>query len=116
MSTPAALSTALSSLVGGRCYPDMAPETAALPFIVYRQTAQAPVRTLDGKVHAHLDTYSIDIWAETRGGAESLHPQVRTAMNNSPLDATFQGLVWGADVEMGFEGCSLEYLIIDHAP
>lgn len=116
MSTPAAIFDAIKALVGNRVYSDEAPQDAALPFVVYRLTAQQPIRTLDGALHANIDTYSVDIWAETRVGAEALHPQVRDAMHAAAIDSTYQGLTWGADVEMGFEGCSMEFVIVDRNP
>lgn len=113
MSTPTSIFAALKGLVSNRVYPDEAPQDAALPFIVYRVSAQEVIQTIDGAVLATVDTYSIDAWAETRSGAETLQNQIRAAMTSSGLEQAYLGLQWGADVEMGYEGCSLEYRIVD---
>lgn len=62
-----ALYTALSPLVGGRIYPDVAPLVTARPYITYQQiggTAHAYIdKTLPDHEHALVQ---INIWADTR--------------------------------------------------
>lgn len=117
MDIPTALFNALSSVVDGRVYPDEAPQTAVLPLIVYRLNSQQVISTIDGtRPPLSIDSYSIDVWAETRSGVLALIAPVQTALRAavpSGLDSTYQGMTWGADAEVGYEGCALDYTIIN---
>lgn len=116
MSTAIDLYAALGPLVGNRVYPEEAAQDAARPFIVYRLTDQNPVTTMDGLTHACIEQYSIDVWHDTRSQVDALSKLVHEAMRTSDMDCTRGGSAWGADIEMGFEGCSHDYTIIDHNP
>lgn len=48
MTPEAHVFTALQALVGGRCYPDVAPSAAALPRIVYQQVGGRSVPYTEG--------------------------------------------------------------------
>lgn len=50
MSLEATIYTALSSLVGGRCYPDVSPDGAAFPLIIYQQVGGQAVDFVEAKV------------------------------------------------------------------
>ena len=54
MSLEATLKTLLGPLVGGRCYPDTAPDGAAFPLIIYQQVGGEAVEFLDQTVEAGL--------------------------------------------------------------
>ena len=50
MSLEATLYTLLGPLVGGRCYPDVSPDGAAFPLIIYQQVGGQAVDYVEGKV------------------------------------------------------------------
>lgn len=116
MNIPTEIYTTLRTLVADKVYPDEAAEDAEPPFIVFRLVSQDVLQTLDGRVHATQDNWSIDVWGDSRPAVVALAGQVQQAMRNSAMSTQYQGQTWGADVDMGFEGCSLDFLIIDHAP
>lgn len=103
----------LKGLVEDRVFPDEAPQGAPTPFIVFRMTSQEVIGTIHGTTVATIDTYAVDVWDDTRSKTLALVDQVRTAMQDSALNSEYLGLVWGADVEMGFEGCSVDFRIIN---
>lgn len=116
MRTPEKIIAALGPLVGGRVYPEEAPETAARPFIVFRLNEQQPGRTLDGKIHYYTDSYSIDVWHDQRRLVDLLGDQVVEAMRAADLQCQLESSAWGADQEVGFEGVSYDYTIISPGP
>lgn len=117
MDIPSALYSALGPVVANRVYPDEAPQTATLPLVVYRLTGQQVVGTIHGNAAPiTIDEYAIDVWAETRSGVLALIAPIQAAMRNAVaagLESNYQGMAWGADVEVGYEGCSLDYTIIN---
>ena len=88
MSLEATLKTLLGPLVGGRCYPDTAPDGAAFPLIIYQQVGGVSVEFLDqtlaDKDNARMQVY---VWAKTRTEASSIARQAREAIIGSALQA-----------------------------
>lgn len=113
ITVPAAIHAALSALFGGRVYPDEAPQDAGLPFVVYRRTGRTPVGTIHGGMVAAIDVYSIDVWHDTRAGVEGLVPGVMAAIKAGVAESSPLGDAWGADIDMGYEGCSLDYQFVE---
>lgn len=111
MSTPDALYAALGPLVGNRVWPEEADENAARPFIVYRLTEQDPIKTINGVIHGCIEQVSIDVWHDKRSLVDALSVQVVEAMRTSGINCTFNGKQWGSDLELGFEGTSLDYTV-----
>lgn len=70
----------LSAMVGVRIYPDVAPQDAATPRLVWQEVTDAPQNGLDG--HDGLDNYRIQVtsWALNGTLARSVDAQVRAAM------------------------------------
>lgn len=87
MSLEATLKTLLGPLVGGRCYPDITPDGAALPLIVYQQvggTATEYVdQTIPDKDHARMQ---VMVWSKSRLEASQIARAARAAIigNNWP--------------------------------
>jgi hypothetical protein len=97
MSLESSLFSALTGLVAGRVYPDVAPELAALPLITYIQVGgEAPnfldSATLPSKRNARVQ---IDCWATTRAAATTLAQQIEDALRASN---TLRPIVLGAPV------------------
>ena len=85
MTAEATIHAALSALVAGRVYPDVAPSGAALPRIVYQQVGgQALVyleNTLADKEHGR---FQIACWAMNRLAAITLMKQAEDALMAAP--------------------------------
>ena len=76
----------LSALVGARIFPDIAPQDAGTPFVVWQEVSLSTPQDLNGTATANgVDNFRIQVssWATTvRGGsiARSVNDQVRAAM------------------------------------
>lgn len=57
--------TAVSSVVGTRVFPVLAPTTAALPFITYRRTGIRRAQTLSGPMGVPQVSVDLDVYAAT---------------------------------------------------
>lgn len=72
---------ALTDLVNGRVFPDIAQAGAAPPYITYQQIGgQAPTfleRSLPSKKNGR---FQVNVWAQTRKEAAALAPQVELAL------------------------------------
>lgn len=88
MSLEAALFSLLGPLVGGRCYPDTAPDLATFPLIIYQQVGGVAVEFLDqtlaDKDNARMQ---VMVWAKTRAEVSSIARQAREAVIGSALQA-----------------------------
>lgn|GEM_PF-5088521 len=110
------LSPALRALVADRAYPEQAPSESDYPYIVFRQGDLQPLSTLSGDGPTDvLETYSIDVWHDSRQEANAVGLQVRAAllaMNASgEMINAFQGLAWDFDPETGLHACTQQFLI-----
>lgn len=88
MSLEASLFTILSPLVGGRVYPDLTPEPATFPCIIYQQVggkaADYVEKTLPANDNARVQ---ILVWSKSRLEASSIMHQARVAIIGSSLNA-----------------------------
>jgi hypothetical protein len=88
------LFTALTGLVGGRVYPDVAPTGAVTPFLVYQQVGgAAPTYVENDTPNIRNARLQVAVWADTRLAASSLALQVEatlkasTALQSDPIGA-----------------------------
>lgn len=95
MSLESAIVGALTSLVQGRVYPDIAPQgVTALPRITYQQVGGDADNFLEGapgpnKHHARMQ---VNVWAATRLAASALAHQVEDALRaTTALQVTVLG-------------------------
>lgn len=88
MSLETSLFALLGPLVGGRCYPDVSPDKAAFPLIIYQQVGGSAVEYID-QTMADKDNarMQVVVWAKTRAEASALAHQARTAIIGSTLQA-----------------------------
>jgi hypothetical protein len=89
----------LTGLVGGRVYPDIAPEEAVRPYIVYQQIGGPAINFLDiatipSKKRAR---YQITIWSDTRAAVAALAISVEDAVR---VVTALQPVVEGAPVSL----------------
>ena len=85
MSIETQVFTALKTLVTNRCYPVMAPEGTALPYIVYQRASAQRENTLDHSVRLSNAQIAVDYYAVSRDAARTLADLGMTAMSASSL-------------------------------
>jgi hypothetical protein len=84
MTVEASLVTLLGPLVSGRIYPDVAPNGAAMPYLVYQQVGGDIVSFLEKALPSMENGYfQITAWAPTRLGASALIRQAESAVITS---------------------------------
>lgn len=114
MSAETILPDALDALVSGRVYPDVAPEGAPLPRIVYQQVGgQAAVYAEGALPTTENGRYQVACWAETRLQAVALAQQVEQILVAHPV---LQALPIGARIavhepDTDLRGCRQDFSI-----
>jgi hypothetical protein len=103
--------SALGPLVSGRVFPDTAPASTALPFVIFQKVGgMDPVfadGTLPDKENARVQ---VQVWARKRTEASAMMRQVKTALCTAPA----LGVPLGADIarnEDGFLGAQQDFSI-----
>jgi len=71
---------ALLSGVAGRVYPQVLPQGATLPAVVYTRIGGGGDYALAGEVSARRSTWQISVWASTYSAALSLAASVRSTL------------------------------------
>lgn len=104
----AALSGAsgLTALVGTRIYPDVIPEDADLPAVVYQRAGTAPVITISGSVLADDVRFVIMAWGKTRTSADAVADQVGQALAASGNPVVDRST--GYDPDVGLHGVTID--------
>lgn len=96
MGIEAQIKTALSGLAGGRIYPDVPPDGATFPLVIYQQVGGAALNTLEcdvpGTENARIQ---VVVWAKTRIAASELARDVRDA-----LTVTLKAYTYAAPVSL----------------
>ena len=114
MSAETILPDALGALVAGRVYPDVAPEGALLPRIVYQQVGGASPVYVEGALPTTENgRYQLACWAETRLQAVELAKQVEQILVAHPV---LQAVPIGArnavhEPDTGLRGCRQDFSI-----
>lgn len=90
MAAEEAIYTALRSLVGDRCYPEMAAQGAELPYIVYNRVSAARENTLNKSVALSNPQIEIGCYAATLAAARTLAASVKTAMKTAGVTNELQ--------------------------
>lgn len=91
MSFEPALVTALSALVGGRAYADLAPQDTPYPFITYQQIGGVPTNTLAGNSDGQNARVQVNAWAQTREQANTLMRSIEIVVTAEPFRAVSLG-------------------------
>ena len=79
---------ALKPLVGGRCYPDVAPAGVTRPYITYQAAGGKSPNYLSGAVALQNARMQINTWAADRLTAVALMSSVIAALTSAPINAT----------------------------
>lgn len=86
MTPEAHVFTALQALVGGHCYPDVAPNGAALPRIVFQQVGGRSINYTEGTLPDRENArVQVACWAETREAATALARLAEAALMAADL-------------------------------
>jgi Protein of unknown function (DUF3168) len=86
------LVTALSALVGGRVFPDIAPFETLTPFAVYQQVGGQAINYLEGQSPAKKNArIQVTIWSDTRLEAMTKIRQVEDMLSATPIFAYVEG-------------------------
>jgi len=73
--------TDVSALVGTRIFPNVAPQTTTLPFIIYDVTGVSPNDTKEGPSTLDTNDVMISCYSETYSEASDLAQKIRVAMD-----------------------------------
>lgn len=81
MTLEAKLFALLSTLVGGRFFPDVAPFDAPRPYIVWQQIGGRVTNFVDNTVpNTENAAMQIQVWDDTRAGAKALALQIESTL------------------------------------
>ena len=94
MASPEAwMRAAIEASAGCMAYPQVVPESAAVPFVVYARTGTARENIgVPGITISPVGTFGVEIYADTYSQARTLSDSVRTALAN------FNGTASGATI------------------
>lgn len=81
----------LAALVGDRIRPDLARETDAFPFVVFKRSGLTRHTGLDGTVHGTTETFEIECWGGTRTVSVDVSEQALLALDAAHLSAEEAG-------------------------
>lgn len=105
------MATTLAPLLGTRVFPDTAPASTELPFVIYQKVGGLEPLFADGtlpdKENARVQ---VQVWARKRTEASAMMRQVKAALCAAPVFAT----TLGADVarnDDGFLGAQQDFSI-----
>ena len=77
--------------VGTRVFPNVAPQTTELPFIIYDVTGVTPTPTKENQSTLDINDFTVSVYAETYSQAELLAFEVRSALHLK--DEIYEGVV-----------------------
>ena len=114
MTIEAQLFSALSPLVSGRVFPDVAPMSTVRPYIVYNQVGGEVVSYLANTVPTQQNgRFQFNVWADTRATCAAVMLQVETALvTSTEMQATPVGAPHGDfDHDMDLFGAMQDFSI-----
>lgn len=86
MTVEADIAAALTGLVSGRVFPDIAPPSTVRPYITYQQVGGQTLQPLDNSLPDKKNgRFQLDVWADTRLAAAALALQVEAALVGSAV-------------------------------
>ena len=81
----------VTAIVGAKVYPMIAPQSAALPYIIYEKPLDVPVNTATGADATSQKRFAVSCFAATYSGAHALGAAVAAALSGWVDSA---GCVW----------------------
>lgn len=80
MSIEATIQSTLAALVSGRCYPLIAPDNTAKPYITFQVISNVPLMELDEINGTENRRLQVDIFDKTYGGAKTLEDSIKSTL------------------------------------
>lgn len=71
----------VTQLIGTRIYPDIAPQNAAYPFVVYTQDTATPTVSKDGNTSMTEITVTLTIYCDSYDVGQNIASECKTALN-----------------------------------
>lgn len=93
MSIEATIYAALRGLVSDRCYPDVAPDVVARPYVTYQQVGGDAINYTDqAQPGIENGRFQINVWGDSRSQVSTLARQIEAALRaNLSLQTTVVG-------------------------
>ena len=83
--------TGVTSLISTRIYPDIAPQNAAYPFVIYSIEGTDPSDTKDGASSLDVVEFTVTVFSESYDNMTSIASAVRTALD-AKAPGTYSGI------------------------
>lgn len=90
-SAEAIVAGAIKALVGGRCYPDVAPANTVRPYATYQAVGGQSPNYLSNTVALQNARMQVNVWADSRASALAVMQSVIAALSGDPVKATTIG-------------------------
>lgn len=81
---------AVSAIIGTKCYPNVAPQKAVVPFVVLTIVGNVPYDTKSGPSEVDAFTVQVDSYAATYSEVQDLDRKIRTAIDK--VTGTWDGV------------------------
>lgn len=113
MTVEANIFAALRGLVADHVYPDQAPETPTVPFIMYAQAGGRPVNFMAGLPDKRNGRFQINVWASTRDEASAIIRQAEDVLRLDPTlrAVTLSGALSNFSEVTGWYGAQQDFSI-----
>ena len=105
--------TALSGVVGGRVFPNVAPNNVQKPYVVYMRVASQPENTLADGIPVENTRMQIDCFDTTYAAVTTLAENIKAAVVSLPSfelfraqDAGYRDAVLGSAPRIGIEAAA----------
>ncbi|MEM5325175.1 DUF3168 domain-containing protein [Paraburkholderia sp. JHI2823] len=82
---------AIKALVGGRCFPDVAPAGTLRPYATYQAVGGQSPNYLSNTIALQNARMQVNVWADTRASATSVMQSVIASLTGGPVNATTIG-------------------------
>lgn len=103
---------ALQEFVGGRCFPDVAPEQTARPYITYQNVGGQPISFIDSAIpNREFARVQVSVWADTRIEASDLGRAIEHALRGMTELQTdvITGRMATSDETTGYRGTMQDF-------
>lgn len=91
---------ALTALVNGQVYPDLAPQDIEVPLVVYERASSDPTYTIHGQLVATVVTVTVQCWAATRIAAEAIGDAAIDAMSAADCVSSERRATYDSDTAL----------------
>lgn len=100
----------VTALVSSRIYPDMLPEGAAYPAVVYARTGTDPIDSISSMHFGDFVTFAVSVWGKTRTQADAAADAVEAALRSAGHQVV--GRDAGADDQTGLVASTINVTLL----